>query len=103
MKKWLIPLFSFLLSVGHANSDQEEMMMEYYNEEIEVLEDLRDKYEAKAARFQDQGDRLQFQNGSLYEARRYWDRAQIAKEIAKKINLDIEKLKKEKNELSTSH
>jgi type III secretory pathway component EscR len=69
------------------------------SQQIKILEDERDKYRAKAARALDQGDRLQFEEGMLTDARRYWVMAESYTEIADKIDGQILELKKRREAL----
>ncbi|MDN3504576.1 MAG: hypothetical protein P0S95_03250 [Rhabdochlamydiaceae bacterium] len=87
----------FAVNESVATSDQE--LLNNLNEEIIELEDQRDKLSARAARLNDMGDRLQFESGSLGDARRYWNMAQKSNEIADKIDVEIDKLKIEKQQL----
>jgi hypothetical protein len=80
-----------------ALSDQE--MLAYLNEEIASLEDLKNKYLAKAARFQNQGDRLQFNSESLYEARVYWNMADTAKNNADQIEEELVLLRQQRDRI----
>lgn len=66
------------------------------DQEIKELESLKEKFKAKAARYQDQGDRLQFKDHYVTEAKRYWDMADCALEVVKKIDEEIAMLKKRK-------
>lgn len=77
----------------------DEQQLNYLNQQIEDLEDERDKFIAKAARARDQGDRLQFEQGMLTDARRYWKLADTCDEIAKKIDQQIVVLKKQRDTL----
>ena len=73
--------------------------VEGINKQIERLEDARDRYLAKAARARDRGDRLQFQDGYLLEARRAWKRAENNRQIAEKIDQKIQELQKRRQHL----
>ncbi len=63
------------------------------DKEIDKLENQRNLYLAKATRLQNQGDRLQFENNNLIDARRAWQQAQIHREIATRIQEEIDQLK----------
>ena len=78
-------------------SDQE--MLAYLNEEINSLQDLRNKYLAKADRFQNQADRLQFRSESLYEARIYWNMADTARATAEQIEEELIVLKEQRDRI----
>ena len=78
-------------------TDQE--MLAYLNEEINSLQDLRNKYLAKAARFQNQADRLQFKSESLYEARIYWNMADTARATAEQIEEELIVLKAQRDRI----
>ncbi|MCH9613391.1 MAG: hypothetical protein SP1CHLAM54_03910 [Chlamydiia bacterium] len=73
------------------------------NTSIKKLTDLRNLELAKAARYQDQGDRLQFNSNNLVDARRYWDQAEVSREIAARYQEEIDKLELKKNEILKQH
>lgn len=86
-------------SLGFAQEEAPQThreLLEQINEEIDLLEDERDKLTARAARLQDKGDRLQFQSGNLSDARRYWKMADAANQIANQIDEKIQQLKEER-------
>ncbi len=93
----LAPLAS--LSASNYEKQVTQSEIEDLNEQIKDLEDERDKYRARATRAQDQGDRLQFENGMLTDARRYWIAADAYNEVADKIDEQITALKKKRDEL----
>ncbi len=70
---------------------------------IDKLTNLRDLELAKAARAQDQGDRLQFRSNELAYARRYWQQAQNSREIASRYQEEIDKLESQRADLLHEH
>lgn len=66
---------------------------------IERLTDLRNKELARASRSQNQGDRLQFNNQNLVDARRYWNEADASREIAARYQQEIDQLQSRKQEI----
>ena len=66
-----------------------KQMLDYLNHEINTLQDMKEKYELKIARYQDLGDRLQFQQNNLSDARRYWALAAKSKEMVCQINHEL--------------
>ena len=70
---------------------------------IERLTDLRNLELAKAARHQDTGDRLQFQNNQLMEARRSWKMAETSREIADRYQEEIDKLEVKRQNILKKH
>lgn len=106
-KRFFILLSSFIALTYYVDSStdhpsdknaHQESLAEL-NQDIEDLEDQKDKFDARAARYQDKGDRLQFQPGNLPEARRAWKVAENSQEISKRIEEEIIKLKGERDEL----
>ncbi|MCF7806322.1 MAG: hypothetical protein K9M07_07230 [Simkaniaceae bacterium] len=95
----VFPLYPEDKSLVEQQSISDQQYLALLNEEIERLEDERNKYIARAARFQDQGDRLQFQPEYLVEARRYWNKADEASEIANQLQVEIDRLKLERDQL----
>jgi FtsZ-binding cell division protein ZapB len=73
------------------------------DQEIDKLKNQRNLYLAKATRLQNQGDRLQFENNNLIDARRAWQQAQIHREIATRIQEEIDTLEKRKNQILEAH
>lgn len=69
------------------------------DQEIDKLKNQRNLYLAKATRLQNQGDRLQFENNNLIDARRAWQQAQIHREIATRIQEEIDGLEKRKKQI----
>ena len=73
------------------------------DQEIDKLKNQRNLYLAKATRLQNQGDRLQFENNNLIDARRAWQQAQIHREIATRIQEEIDGLEKRKQKILEEH
>ena len=71
--------------------------------EIDKLQNQRNLYLAKATRLQNQGDRLQFENNNLIDARRAWQQAQIHREIATRIQEEIDQLENKKQKILESN
>lgn len=70
---------------------------------VDVLTDLRNKELARAARAQDQGDRLQFQFPNLIDARRAWAEADKSRAIAARYQDEIDKLNERKKKILQQH
>jgi hypothetical protein len=73
------------------------------DKEIDKLQNQRNLYLAKATRLQNQGDRLQFENNNLIDARRAWQQAQIHREIATRIQEEIDQLEQRKQKILESN
>lgn|GEM_PF-1713255 len=74
------------------------------DKEIDKLVNQRNLYLAKATRLQNQGDRLQFENDdNLIDARRAWQQAQIHREIATRIQEEIDILEQRKQRILEAH
>lgn len=73
------------------------------DKEIDKLTNQRNLYLAKATRLQNQGDRLQFEHNNLIDARRAWQQAQIHREIATRIQEEIDGLEKRKKQILEAH
>lgn len=74
------------------------------DKEIDKLVNQRNLYLAKATRLQNQGDRLQFENDdNLIDARRAWQQAQIHREIATRIQEEIDILEQRKQAILEAH
>lgn len=70
---------------------------------IDKLTNLKNLELAKAARAQNQGDRLQFNSHNLMDARRYWNDAETSNEIAARYQEEINKLELRKQEILKKH
>ncbi len=70
---------------------------------IKKLTNLKNLELAKAARAQDQGDRLQFNSNNISDARRYWQEAETSREIADRYQLEINKLNAQKAAIQKEH
>lgn len=84
-------------------SEDIKKQAETYDEEIDKLINQRNLYLAKATRLQNQGDRLQFEPNNLIDARRAWQRAQINREIATRIQEEIDTLEKQRRSFFETH
>lgn len=73
------------------------------DEEIDKLINQRNLYLAKATRLQNQGDRLQFEPDNLIDARRAWQQAQINRDIATRIQEEINTLEKQRKTFFETH
>lgn len=74
------------------------------DKEIDKLVNQRNLYLARATRLQNQGDRLQFENDdNLIDARRAWQQAQIHREIATRIQEQIDALEQRKQQILEAH
>ena len=76
--------------------------MEQIDRQIEELENIKRGYLSKANRFDDQAERLQFQDRSLLESRRFSELAQQNREKAQRAQIEIDRLKAEKEQLNPS-
>ena len=87
------------LNVMVVASQESRDELSEINQELDKLINQRNLYLAKATRLQNQGDRLQFENNNLIDARRAWQQAQIHREIATRIQEEIDILEKRKQKL----
>lgn len=88
-------------SIDSTKSIQDQISQ--IDKEIQRLRWEKEKFLGKAARFQDLGDRLQFHQHYVQEAKRYWDLADCALDVVDEINENIKILEKEKNRLKNSN
>lgn len=101
----LLPSENFSNCQGHKkeNISGPEQQAQTMNEEIDKLINQRNLYLAKATRLQNQGDRLQFEPNNLIDARRAWQQAQINREIATRIQEEIDTLEKQRQAFYETH
>ena len=66
---------------------------------IKNLENLRDLEISKAKRNKDQGDRLQFENNMLIDAKNFWKKAELNKEKADQYQKEIDQLQHRKQQI----
>ena len=79
-----------------VHPDQE---IDTINQEIERLEEVKVGFEAKALRHESAANRLQFQQGQYIIAKKHWEQAEINRLAAKKVQEQIDALKKRKKSL----
>ena len=73
--------------------------VEQIDKQIEELENLKRGYLSKANRLDDQAERLQFQDRSFLESRRFSELADENRQKAERTPDEIDRLKKEKENL----
>ncbi|WP_420422416.1 hypothetical protein [Simkania sp.] len=95
--------FGIQALVKELPPDQWKQEVENIDNTIKKLSDLRDKELAKAARRQNDGDRLQFQSNNLLDAKRAWADADASREIAARYQQEIDQLEVRKAELLQKH
>lgn len=66
------------------------------NEKIKKLEEIKRGYEAKAIKYANQAQRLQFEESELQKAKKLWKLSDDSKKIAQKIQKEIDELKAKK-------
>lgn len=109
MHFFLVALLLFFLPACSSADNQSYAVTGWHSQlctidaAIDKLTNLRDLELAKASRAQDQGDRLQFRNNELMDARRYWQQAENSKEIAARYQEEIDKLEVQRAELLREH
>lgn len=89
--------FFLLFSSGDlysALSKKTQMEIEDLNAQIEELEETKRGYEAKAIRHEEQAERLQFEERWFLEAKRHFELAEENREMAKRVQWEIDQLKK---------
>ncbi|HSW72746.1 MAG TPA: hypothetical protein VLG44_05010 [Chlamydiales bacterium] len=111
MKRFFIFLFvplSFILfsfSLGKKNSPEQATAPKHQEEiqeiecQIEKLQKIKKGYESKALYHENQAERLQFIQQEMQTAKKHWIMAEENREIAKKIQKDIDQLEEKKQEL----
>ena len=106
-------ILAFSSEVEIANSNEMEIAnsesvkeaqqndLNYLNKQIESLSGLRDYYLAKAARLKNRASRYEFQSGGANypEAQRLFAQAEEYTEISKKIDNEIQILKRQRKVL----
>ena len=73
------------------------------DQQIIEFQNMKRGYEARALKHENQAERLQFINGEYLTAKRHWELAQENRQIAQKIQADIDRLEQEKRDLLESH
>jgi hypothetical protein len=74
--------------------------VEQIDRQIEELENLKRGYLSRANRFDDQAERLQFQDRSLLESRRFSELAQENRDKAQRTQEEIDRLTTERKKLT---
>ena len=106
MRKWiffLIPIF-FAPCITHGIEEQVVQVsskdeVHDLDEQIDLLNEKKNLYLSKASQAQNQGDRLQFQNNNLLDAKRFWQMSDFYNKKAQWIDEKISILEKRKSEL----
>ena len=88
---------------AHVTKPKWQAQVDELDEEITRLSNQRNLYLAKATRFQNQGDRLQFDRNNLIDARLAWQQAEINREIAARIQQEIDILEQKRAKILTDH
>ncbi|GAB4184808.1 MAG: hypothetical protein Tsb0015_01300 [Simkaniaceae bacterium] len=88
---------------GTSEGETWQEQIQKYDSQIRKKTNQKNLHLAKAARAQDQGDRLQFQQGNLLDARRYWQIADYHREQAQLLEKEIQLLQLEKQQLLQKH
>jgi hypothetical protein len=83
MKRWYGLLLIFL-----------SLTVQEIDAQIEDLQELKRKHEARALRYDDQGQRWQFQQNQMQEARMAFEKADEERLKAAEIQLQIDELQK---------
>ena len=73
--------------------DQIEQQVADIDDQIQELEAMKRGYISKALRHEDQAERMQFEDRTWLEARRHWQLAEENREMAAKIQVEIDRLK----------
>jgi hypothetical protein len=71
--------------------------------QIQELTEMKRGYEARALRHEDQAQRLQFRQNEQLTVRKHWQLADENREIAKRIQLDIDQLEARKQAILREH
>lgn len=100
---FFVTFFLFLLVWGvfaYTAENPKPTRVEQIDRQIQELEDLKRGYLSKANRFSDQAERLQFQDRSLLESRRFSELAQENQEKADRTQIEIDRLRDERAKLT---
>jgi len=73
------------------------------DEQIQQLEEMKRGYEGRALRHENLAQRLQFQQDELLTARRHWQLAKENREIAEKVQVQIDQLQQKKKSIFEKH
>src|SRR3989338_846220 len=98
MVNFLLLIASCFLAIAQWETDVKEL-----DQAITQLSNMRDSELAKAARYQNQGDRLQFNTHDLIDARRYWNQADESRALAAEYQVEIDKLETKKAIILKQH
>ncbi|NGX44743.1 MAG: hypothetical protein K1060chlam3_00918 [Candidatus Anoxychlamydiales bacterium] len=85
---------------GSSKSSQYNSI-EDIDKKINELEEMKRGYESKAIKQVNQAQRLQFIEGQLQEAKRYWKAAEDNRKIVTRIQKEIDELKIERMNLQS--
>lgn len=92
---FIFAIFS-VSKTGYSYNNSTIKDIDSINKKIAELEEMKKGYEAAAIKHSNQADRLQFIDGQLQLAKKHWKLADSYKEIAKKIQDEINDLEQQK-------
>ncbi len=84
----------YALDLSAALPKKAQLEIQDIDNQIQELEGIKRGYESKAIRHEDQAERLQFENDNFLEAKRHMELADENWEMAARIQLEINVLKK---------
>lgn len=80
-----------------------QQQLHVLDQQISEFKNMKRGYEARALRHENQAQRLQFINGEYLTAKRHWELAKENRQIAQKIQVDIDRLEAQRKELLDDH
>lgn len=93
---WTLSLFVALWGFFLAAPTFNESPIQKIDREIEILEEMKRGYIAKALRHEDYAQRLQFEDRAYLEARRHTELAEENRAKAAKIQIEIDELQEKR-------
>ena len=99
-------ILSALLTVGHRTNvlmagegSKLDLQIQQIDEEIAELKQMKRGYESRALRHENLGEMMQFESKYTLEMRAHYELAEQNREIAAKIQADIDRLEAKKRDL----
>lgn len=96
MLGWLLFVSIFSAQIPLETQESLQAMVADIDDQILQLEELKRGYIAKALRHEDQAERMQFEHDYYLEAKKHMELAAENREMAARIQVEIERLKEKR-------
>ncbi|MGD2169055.1 MAG: hypothetical protein PVI40_02300 [Chlamydiota bacterium] len=99
IRTFVLTFLLFILLFFLASYQNNEQRLDFLNQRIEELQEIKRGYEAKVVWHENQAQRLQFVEDQLLTAQRHASIAQTYRTAANKVQEQIDRLEREKKQI----